>query len=392
MAHQGTLPMDGTVIETQAPGAESSERQFVDPESATPEQLRDAMNNPDKFTFEKPEESGDPGSVTTDEKPDDNPGEQPPGTVKDPDEDEHSAPVKNRVKVRIAHLSEAERDVMLRVSKGSRLADAQASVVEDLVRGGKSLSEAEAEVYGKPGRKVASETTKPEVTKTETQKTETTDPVASLEGELATLKAKLAEARAAYKVDEIEEIRDQIEEKRWAIREAKESASRAAEEQQRETLTSRDRAVQAATAEATTLFPDAAVEGTELFEEIADAVEDLRETNPAFFDNPRWPVILAAEKAAILGIPSTKVKGGANPQPGEKQPAPAPRKATRPVVPASGTSGGGTTTQKTAEPADMEAELAAAGNDPEKLLSIVRKYGVKGSPTMSIADAFAVQP
>jgi len=383
--------MDGTVIETQAPGAESSERQFVDPNTATPEQLREAMNNPDKFTFDQPETPPIESGATppeNDESAGKGSDEKPPVVVKDPDEDDHSAPTKNRVKVRIAHLSEAERDVMLRISKGARLADAQAAVVEDLVRGGKSLTEAETEVYGKPGRKAPVPTEKPAEKAPPEEKA---DPVDVLEKEKEALLVKLAEARAAYKVDEIENLRDQLEEKRWEIREAKEAAKKSAEDKQRETTTSFERSVQAATAEATSLFPDAAVEGTELFEEIADAVEDLRETNPAFFDNPRWPVILAAEKAAILGIPSTKVKGGANPQPGEKQPSVQPKKATRPVVPASGTSGGGTQT-KPAEPADMEAELAAAGNDPEKLLAIVRKYGVKGSPTMSIADAFAVQP
>ena len=116
-------------------------------------------------------------------------------------------------------------------------------------------------------------------------------------------------------------------------------------------------------------------------------MEDLRESDPDFFLNPRWPVILAAEKAALLGIPSTKHKAGVTSAAGEQKTQVPPKKQARQIVPASGTSGGSST--KPSEPNDPASELEAAGSDPKKLNDWLRKYGRHDIGRVSVADAFA---
>ena len=51
-------------------------------------------------------------------------------------------------------------------------------------------------------------------------------------------------------------------------------------------------------------YPDADNEGTPLFVAIAKQVENLKSTAPDFFNNPKWPEMLAASEAARLGIKS----------------------------------------------------------------------------------------
>lgn len=54
---------------------------------------------------------------------------------------------------------------------------------------------------------------------------------------------------------------------------------------------------------AVALYPDAARKDTPLFKAIAAEVERLETANPAFFNDPDWPMMLAAKFAAQLGIP-----------------------------------------------------------------------------------------
>lgn len=347
----------------------TDEPQFVDLNSVSDaEQLREVIRNPEKFTSEKPVEN--PKQDQEPDKQTDLPPDPPPETT----------PPANRVKVVIKHLPDAQKEVLREVSKGASVPEAQAKVVTALVRGGKSLAEAEAEVFGTGGRKAAAAPeTEPEPPVT----TETTDPVAVKQGEIDALTEKLKSARANYDITAIEELRDQIEQARWDLRDLKDAQKRDASTRQTAAETEFQNRLATATQEAITLFPDANKEGTELFDAIADEVEDLKESNPGFFENPRWPVILAAEKAALLGIPSTKHKGGATPSPGEKGPQPPQKRQSRPLVPASGTSGGSTTNT---DPEDPEAALAAAGNDPAKLLEWTRKYGHRDAGAASLFE------
>lgn len=370
----------------ETPTGETS-AEFVDLNAITDaEQLRDVINNPGKFTTEKPgekEEKPEGGDL----KPE---GEKPKGegTVEKPEgeqpEVQHS---KNRVKVRIAHLPESQQEVLKLVSLGKSIHEAQGEVVTGLVRAGKTLREAEAEVFGESGNRRV-ETGKEERPETGDRKPESEkpDPIVAKQNELEGLRAELDKAEDAYDIKQSRILRDKIDDLKWEIRELKDSAKKTVQTKEQAEAQKIVDAVAESTARAIELFPDAENEGTELFEAIQDAVEDARETNPAFFLNPRWPITLAAEKAAELGIPSSKHKGGATSQQGE-QPQRPPTKQARQIVPASGTSGG--SVSKPTDVSDPTADLEAAGNDPEKLMAYLKKYGRRDISRLSPADAFA---
>jgi hypothetical protein len=50
------------------------------------------------------------------------------------------------------------------------------------------------------------------------------------------------------------------------------------------------------------LYPDAGVENSKLWKAISDEIDRLDKTNPTFFDDPTYPVMLAAKVASTLGI------------------------------------------------------------------------------------------
>ncbi len=374
---------------TETPTGEKS-AEFVDLNAITDaEQLRDVINNPEKFTTEKPPENPE-------EKPDGDGGEKPDPEKPDVEGGEVEKPVvqeahsKNRVKVRIAHLPESQQEVLKLVSLGKSIHEAQGEVVTGLVRAGKTLREAEAEVFGEGGRRrvepIEGEKSGKPAAKPEEKPEEKPDPIAAKQTELESLRAELDKAEDAYDIKQSRVLRDKIDDLKWEIRELKESAKATVRTKEQTEAQKIVDAVAQSTARAIELFPDAENEGTELFEAIQDAVEDLRETNPDFFLNPRWPITLAAEKAAELGIPSSKHKGGATSQQGEPPPNP-PKKQARQIVPASGTSGG--SVSKQTDVSDPTAELEAAGNDPEKLTAYLKKFGRREVSRLSPADAFA---
>ena len=360
---------------------------FVDLNEITDaEQLRDVINNPEKFTTEKPPEKPE----GTEEKPDGEGGElKPDGEKPDGEKPEEKPEVqhsKNRVKVRIAHLPESQQEVLKLVSLGKSIHEAQAEVVTGLVRGGKSLKEAEAEVFGESGRRRVEPIEGEKPGKPAEKPEEKPDPIAAKQTELESLRAELDKAEDAYDIKQSRVLRDKIDDLKWEIRELKDTAKKTVLTKEQAEAQKIVDAVAQSTARAIELFPDAENEGTELFEAIQDAVEDLRETNPDFFLNPRWPITHAAEMAAELGIPSSKHKGGVTSQQGD-QPLNPPKKQARQIVPASGTSGG--SVSKTTDVSDPTAELEDAGHDPEKLLAYLKKFGRREIPRISVADAFA---
>jgi len=335
--------------------------EFVDVSTIEdPEKLREVMRDAGKFTEEQPAAETPVAPIKGDEE------------VK---EDE-APPSRNRAKVKISHLNPAERAVIAAVSKGSSLAQAQQEVVTNLVRDGKSLAEAEAEVFGDGGRRSRVESQKE--TLVEAREDETPDLIAEKQKEIDQILTDLAAARAIYDVNAIEELRDKRDDAREVMRDlkaAKQSTTQTAAERVETAFVD---AVTVSTNEAIALFPDAEKEGTELFEAIQDAVEDRKESDPDFFKNKNWPKNLAAEIAAELGIPSTKHKGGAMSPQGEQKTAVQPKKAARPLVPASGASGG-QANQTTGE-LTPEAELTEAGDDVVKLRAWTRKHGTRSLP------------
>lgn len=54
-----------------------------------------------------------------------------------------------------------------------------------------------------------------------------------------------------------------------------------------------DTAYQSAREQALAILPDSATEGHEDFEAVRSLVQDLKKSNPQFFDNPRYPVLIA---------------------------------------------------------------------------------------------------
>ena len=78
------------------------------------------------------------------------------------------------------------------------------------------------------------------------------------------------------------------------------------------------------------LFPDAQLAGSELHEVMKAKAASLRKEDPAYFDNPRWPILLTVETAATLGI-SPRGKPAPAPESAPRRRESSPRKATRPA-------------------------------------------------------------
>lgn len=54
--------------------------------------------------------------------------------------------------------------------------------------------------------------------------------------------------------------------------------------------------------QAIVLYPEVNIEGTALNKAVLAKAAELRKSNPAYFDNPKWPLLLIPEVAASLGI------------------------------------------------------------------------------------------
>jgi len=67
--------------------------------------------------------------------------------------------------------------------------------------------------------------------------------------------------------------------------------------------TAYDRAYADATAKAIAMYPDADKEGTPLYQALVAENLRLRKVDPKFFDDPAFPLMMAAKVAAQLGIP-----------------------------------------------------------------------------------------
>jgi hypothetical protein len=141
--------------------------------------------------------------------------------------------------------------------------------------------------------------------------------ITTLKDEIAALKAKKAEHKAAYEFGEADDVNDQILEKTLKLqrREDEIEAEQAfQQEYQGQYVTARTQASQK--------YPDALKKGTPQFEEVVRERAYLEQTEPGFFDNPEYPTALIER---LEKRRPDLFKGAAAPAPAGSQPAaPAP--------------------------------------------------------------------
>lgn len=119
------------------------------------------------------------------------------------------------------------------------------------------------------------------------------------------------------------------------------------------------------------LYPDANRDGSALHKALNEKKEDLLKSDPEFFANPRWPLLLITDVASELGIGAAP-KGGTKPPPPAAPPLVVPKKPTRPIVPAEGTA---TSAASSNPEVALAAELkaATASRDVNAIKAVMRK-------------------
>lgn len=117
--------------------------------------------------------------------------------------------------------------------------------------------------------------------------TPATDLLQPLRDEIAGLKSKKAELKAAYEFGQADDVNDQILEKTLELqrREDEVQEGQAFEEEYRGVYTEAREA-------ALTKYPETATKGTPQFEEVQREVSFLERNEPGFFDDPNYPLEL----------------------------------------------------------------------------------------------------
>lgn len=244
--------------------------------------------------------------------------------------------------------------------KRGRLSDQDFAVVQLADREKISLDDARARLFpdGMPAAKK---------TEQETAPTETPESVQ------VKIDALLEQRKAANKALDVEkgtELTDQIADLKAHQRELRQ---RAASQEQDATARHADATIASAT-KAVELYPDSAKEGTELFEAIDSArIERLR-TDPSFFQNKNWPMVLAVEIAAEMGVAPVTKKAAAEVKLTKPAAVAPPKKPARPAPPnpASGTATGAAQTN---QEDTLRAELKTAKDrkDASAIKAVMRK-------------------
>ena len=277
------------------------------------------------------------------------------------------------------------------VTRG-RLGDRDFAIVQLADRENISLEEARGRLFGNSTPEAAAAQSA-EAAANSAEAREGTSPAPTRESPeaiQARIDGLLEQRKAANKALDVEkatELTDQIADLKLLQRDAWQDLQ---SEAQSRAASHRD-AVIASANQAVGLYPDAGVEGKELFEAIdAERIERER-TDPEFFRNPRWPITLAVEVATDLGIaPQAKSSGSASTTAnananaaaataaaaaaGRQAPALPPKKAARPAPPnpAPGTATGAA--QINQEDA-LRTELKAAktSKDATAIKAVMRK-------------------
>lgn len=195
-----------------------------------------------------------------------------------------------------------------------------AAIILHARKTGKSLKEAETELFG---------TSTPEpakVTETETTPEPELESPEQITAEIEELKATRRKASEEYDAKALVDVTEKIEAAQERLAEAK--------ARQASTASRHEAAVGESMARAQGAYPDAFKPGTALHDAVlADKVR-LEKANPAFFNDPEWAETLVYKHAGKLGIPKAEAAKptATEPKPASKPAAkPQPAKAARPV-------------------------------------------------------------
>lgn len=121
--------------------------------------------------------------------------------------------------------------------------------------------------------------------------------------------------------------------------------------------------------QAVDLYPDAAVPGTDLFDQIQLDVAWFEKNNPAIFDTPNYPLLIAASAAARIGqAPKFATQAPAQPA-AAATPSPNAKVAARPVNPLVG--GSATTVSSDTKSAARQVESIRSSRDLDALADAV---------------------
>ena len=252
---------DGAAAE-QAPAKSASFEEIM--ANGTDEEIRELLRKLD--TGEPLEESAadDPADGAQEGETEDEPEAAEPGEDEDDAEpdDEQEAPQRTA-----------------KAPKRIKPANADMVKLNDLVRAGKSLTEALRELGIKGDAAEAAETEKP---KQEAQKP---DPIAESNERLKVLQKELADANASFDFEKAAQLQADIIElvsETATLKYEKRVQQRAAQEQAEK----QEAAVVQSIAE---VVPDFTTKGTALNQAAEQIAGTMEKTNPAFFNDPNWP-------------------------------------------------------------------------------------------------------
>lgn len=118
--------------------------------------------------------------------------------------------------------------------------------------------------------------------------------------------------------------------------------------------------------QAVSVYPDAAVEGSQLFEQIAQDIAWFEQNNPAIFNTPNYPLLIAGGAAAKIGVSPTFSKTAAAAQAAPVVSAsPVAKVAARPANPLVG--GSATTVSSDTKSAIRQVEAMRSVHDLDAL-------------------------
>lgn len=293
------------------------------------------------------------------------------GATGKPKGDEPTKPEGGRKRVRVIteHLDEQERQVLRHVHDGM------------------TLREAQAKVYGATGAAPAQQ----QQEKIEKKPDPENDPIALQRTAVTDIEAELETAEKEFDSDKARELRGKLRAEERKLNTLEYRAEQETESAQRAAAQQHQASVEAAQTSAIESFHDLGFdpdvdegEPSPLFEAVQDRIAVLKKTNPAYFNDPEWPLNLAASEALKLGIQPDAKQAAAVPvkpkptTPAAKAVAPAqkqPIQKSRPVAPAPASSGAASSETQTPANVDLEAEAAEALKDPAKGLEFLRKHG-----------------
>jgi len=201
-----------------------------------------------------------------------------------------------------------------------------------------------------------------------------------LSNQIGALRAAREKARDDLDDDRADQLNDQIADLRERLREAHRIEA-ARSQNQMQIASQRYATMEAASINRVTeLYPEANTKGSRLHEAMQAKAESFQAEDPAFFQNPKWPLHLAVETATELGIAALvkgEIKGSPAPaaRPAPKAaPLVIPKKTIRPIpMPAPGSATSARNNHNTEAALREELKVATSNRDVEGIRSVMRK-------------------